>query len=379
LKGGVTVPTLLKKLKIKTLGSVDRPANQNALAVLFKRAEEPGEKGGGNTDDQKLTEKAVTFLKGLLDRITKGAGDAKDFASLLGERQREELMWDMTYAFRESIDSILNDPEVTDKKTAIANTLQQFFIALTASNLVKGEKIDITKVGRKISQPRMDMLKQMKDLLEKLIAEAEVIPDETGLNKNQGGSNVPDKITLDMLPEDVRKAVEAIPILKQENEELKKQLETTTGELTKTKTDLTKAQEDLAKAQEEQKKREYITKAAGFKNLSTNAEELGTLLKAVAENKATPEDVQKLEGLLKAADEAISKGNLFGEIGRSGGGAVPGSALEKFNQMVDALVQKDGKLSMADAISKVAREHPDLYDQYIQETTVVLGTKNKGQ
>lgn len=362
----------LLNLRITEVSGVDKAANKRRFLVV-KRAEEDPLKGGGNTDDQKLTEKAVSFLKGILDRITKGAGDAKDFASLLGERQREEAMWDMTYAFRESLDSILGDPEVTDKKTAIANTLQQFFIALTASNLVKGEKIDIAKVGRKISQSRMDMIKQMKDMLEKLIADAEVVPDVpegAGVNKNQGGNNVPEKITMDMLPEEVVKALNAIPDLTKQaakSTELETKLTETVTKLDATNVELKKAQEDLAKAQEDQRKQEFITKAAGLKNLATNAEELGLLMKAVAENKATPEQIAKLEGILKAADEGIAKGNLFGEIGRSGGGTVAGSALAKAEAFANEMIQKNAAMTREQAMAKVWIDNPQLYAQYEKE------------
>jgi DNA repair exonuclease SbcCD ATPase subunit len=184
-----------------------------------------------------------------------------------------------------------------------------------------------------------------------------------------------------MLPEEVRKAMESLPELTKKaakTDELEAKLTETVTKLDTTTSELKKAQEDLAKAQEDQNKQKYITKAAGFKNLATTADELGLLMKAVAENKATPEDVTKLEGLLKAADEAIAKGSLFSEVGSSRG-VVAGSALEKFNQMVDGLVQKDGKLTRADAIAKVARENPDLYNEYTNETTVMVKTKNKGQ
>jgi len=358
------LPKKLINLSIDEVSGVDKAANKRRFLIV-KRAED-------NTDPLTDPDKLgpLQKVKKAIEDILKGAfgsGEAKDLNTVLTERAIDEGMWQLTSSLRDSIDSILRDDTVTDKKTAVATVLQQFFVALAGSGILKGE--DLAKAGRKISASRMEMLKQMLEQLQKLISEAEVVPDDTGVNKNQGGNEPVEKVTMDMLPEDVRKAIEAVPQLsqalevqKQENTDLKKRLDDQKAENEDLKKRL-EASEDAKATQV------YIAKAAGYKNLPTTPQEFGEILKAVAENKATPEQVAKLEGIMKGADEAIEKGNLYGEFGRSGDGPTPGSAWEEVEKKVDELVQK-GNLTKADAYTRVANENPELYQRYVRETEV---------
>lgn len=177
-----------------------------------------------------------------------------------------------------------------------------------------------------------------------------------------------EKITMDMLPEEVRKSLEAIPQLSQdlkkqqdENADLKKRLD-------EQKTENEDLKKRLQDSEDVQKKQVYIAKAAGYKNLATTPEELGDLFKAVAENKATPEQIQKLEGIMKSADEAIAKGALFKEFGRGGGGSgAAGSAAQKLDQMARERVTKNAGETYEQAYDAVIKENKELYNQYLEE------------
>jgi len=126
-----------------------------------------------------------------------------------------------------------------------------------------------------------------------------------------------------------------------------------------------KEAEELAKKEREERiKKEYIAKAAGYQALSINPEEFGLVLKSLAEK--DPENFTKLEALLKAADEAISKSALFKEIGRSGAGE--SSTWAKVEAMAKDMVQKNAGMTKEQAIAKVLRENPELYDAYRKET-----------
>jgi len=155
------------------------------------------------------------------------------------------------------------------------------------------------------------------------------------------------------IPEEVRPAVEAL--WKEQQEAVKK-----AEELEKV----------LKEERDKQLRKEYIQKAADeFANLPIKPEEFGLVLKGLAEK--APEEYTKLEGVLKAANEAIEKGALYAEIGR-GGIPAGDSAIAKVEAMVNGLVQKDANLSRMDALAKVLAENPQLYEQYRKETAVKI-------
>ncbi|MGB9886746.1 MAG: hypothetical protein ACPLRW_07110 [Moorellales bacterium] len=151
------------------------------------------------------------------------------------------------------------------------------------------------------------------------------------------------------IPEEVRPMIEAL--WKEHEEAVKKAQEL----------------EQVLKAEREERlRKEYVQKAATeFANLPIKPEEFGLVLKGLAEK--APEEYAKLEGVLKAANEAIEKGALFAEIGRSGG-LVGGSAMAKIEEVAKSLVQKDASMTKEQAIAKALELHPELYTEYLQET-----------
>lgn len=310
-------------------------------------------KGGDTTDEVTLKERLWGFVKGLFGPGDPAdAGEAKDLNEILAEEQRDEILWRLTSALRESLDSILEDDTVPDKQAAIGQVLQQFLSALVAGG--------VTKAGRKISTSRLAMLKQMKDMLDQLITEAEASSQNADMNMGMGMSKrkeegpVPDKvIKMEDLPEDIRKQLEEVAELKKkaaEAEELKKRVEEA---------------EALAKAEREERlKKEYIAKVASYQALPVQPEEFGLVLKALAEK--APEEYAKLEGVLKAADEALAKSELFREVGRSGAGE--STAWAKVEAMAKEIVQKNAGMTKEQAIAKVLRDNPELYSAYRAET-----------
>lgn len=151
------------------------------------------------------------------------------------------------------------------------------------------------------------------------------------------------------VPEEVRPMVEAL--WKEHLEEVKKREE---------------LERVLKEERDKQARKEFIQKAATeFASLPTKPEEFGLVLKGLAEK--APEEYAKLEGVLKAADEAIRKSALFSEIGCSGGFG-GGTAMTKIEAAANSLVQKDANMTREQAIAKALEVHPELYTEYLQET-----------
>jgi len=127
--------------------------------------------------------------------------------------------------------------------------------------------------------------------------------------------------------------------------------------------------EAILKAERDQRlTKEWIAKAtAEYNSLAIKPDDLGPILKALEEK--APDELKRIEEVLKAADAAITAGDLFKEKGKSGAQSA-GSAMEKLEQMAKSLVQKESGLSMSDALSRVMDENPGLYREYQQEVSV---------
>lgn len=146
------------------------------------------------------------------------------------------------------------------------------------------------------------------------------------------------------LPEDLRPSIER---LWKEHQELVKKNE----EL-----------EALLKAEQEQKLiREFVQKAeTELSNFPAKPEELGLLLKSISEK--APEEYQKLEDVLKSANEMLKESNLFRETGRNS--SAPGSVEDKLSAMAQEIMKSEPSLSFEQAYVKALYMNPDLYKEY---------------
>lgn len=154
-------------------------------------------------------------------------------------------------------------------------------------------------------------------------------------------------IDFEAVPEEVRPAIE---MLWKENQEAVKKA----AELEKI----------LKEEHDRQATREYIAKASEFKGLPVKPEEFGPVLKSLAE--AAPEAYAKLDGVLKAADEAAIQARFLEELGASG--PSPSSAMGKIDAMADAIIEKDSNMTHEQAVDKVLAKHPELYTEYQAES-----------
>lgn len=125
-------------------------------------------------------------------------------------------------------------------------------------------------------------------------------------------------------------------------------------------------EEKLAAEQDAKTTKEFLEKAKGFNYLPVEPEEFGQLLKTLSAS--VPDSFTKLEQILKAADEAIAAGNLYGEVGTSRKHEGAGDAYGKMEAIAKELVAKseDG-LSMPQAIQKAMEQNPQLYAEYLAE------------
>lgn len=137
----------------------------------------------------------------------------------------------------------------------------------------------------------------------------------------------------------------------------------------KTESELKETKEKLAKADETLRSREMVEKAAAYSHVAPT-DDLAPILKSMAEA-LDEETFAKFETLLGAAEERITKGDLFTELGRSskGDGAVKSDAWSEAVKKADEMVEKaDQPLSQDQALTKVWEQNPDLYTKYLNES-----------
>lgn len=117
--------------------------------------------------------------------------------------------------------------------------------------------------------------------------------------------------------------------------------------------------EALAKAERDLRiHREFVEKAAKLPMLSTDAERLGEILKAVNEE-LSETDAAELTQILKTANDVIAEGNLFKEMGSSAPGTVGASVEAKAAEIRKA----DPSLTPEQAIARAYETDPSLYEQ----------------
>lgn len=80
------------------------------------------------------------------------------------------------------------------------------------------------------------------------------------------------------------------------------------------------------------------------------------------------------ENVFDAFDHLAKTGFVqLGEKGQTVGDPNIKSAAQRFSEATDKLIKENGKMTYADAVSEVAREDPELFDEYRIESTVVEG------
>lgn len=133
--------------------------------------------------------------------------------------------------------------------------------------------------------------------------------------------------------------------------------------------------EALAKMREKDETTEAINKAkADYPSApATTPAELGPIMKRVAGNVTTPEDVAKLHQILKASSALVEKALEGGESGTIVLKAATGSAREELETKAHELRKSNSKLSLEDAQAQVMADNPSLAKRYREE---MIGPRN---
>lgn len=135
----------------------------------------------------------------------------------------------------------------------------------------------------------------------------------------------------------------------------------------------------IAKAEREARRTaEFIAKADTMKHLG-GTDELSAILKEASEN-MTPESYEKLETVLKSAEEKIAEGDLFVTFGKDGTPVESqGDSYAQLEKMANELVQKGDGMTFEKAFDEVLKtpEGRALYRKY-EPVAVPSGMTGEG-
>lgn len=134
------------------------------------------------------------------------------------------------------------------------------------------------------------------------------------------------------------------------------------------------AAEKVAKdLREERVLKEYIGKAEDLPHLAIEPLKFGIVLKTLGEGH--PQEFGEIYRVLKSADAALEKSELFKEIGKSG--PSESSAEAQINAKARSMVAKDAELTFEEAVSKVLEADPELYNKYEEERQEAVKRRGK--
>jgi hypothetical protein len=191
---------------------------------------------------------------------------------------------------------------------------------------------------------------QEKSTDKKSDGDKEVEKKEEGTVPNADDKESVMKSLLSNLPKETKSAIEAV--FKSQQELIKKNDELT---------------QKLVETERTAKRKEYVAKAAGFKHLGVNVEELAETMLALSET--APKQLEVIEKMLSSADEQVGKGDLFKEFGSSlpAGGK---STWDKIEKAAEGYVAKSGeKASKAEAVDRflATSEGKRMYEEYMND------------
>lgn len=299
--------TKLKNLLIDRVDLVDKGANPEARILLFKRDDSAGEYSGVAAESSKER----NLLKSAWELIAKHLGFSDEKKSV------GEFVVDIDV--RPEIDGagITKSDEGGDVKMPEQTA--------NLDELLNGVDEKIREAVKAALAKRDEELETLRQRVDELSKKDEDKSDD--INKAD-------------LPEPVRKRLEVLEKRAKEAEE-------------------------IAKAEREARiKAEIRKRAENYVNVAKADDIADVIYKAQS---VSAEFAEKLEAILKAANERIEKGALFKELGTSA--SASDDPVAEFAQLVQKRMEAD-KIPYYEAARKVAEERPDLAKAWYESAPI---------
>lgn len=319
--------TKLRKLKIDRVDLVDKGANQESHILLFKRDDERDDE----PDDETVVKVAMT-LQDVLDKQE-------------AEEEKQEMCWKATDALMESLRSVADMDNDTDRLQIIVTSAKQYIdLMRPIHQSLQEEDVHMSdKPNEELDAMKAEMasLKSANDALTKQLSET-----EAELAKRDEKH----------VEEDIWKSVP--PALKRMFEEQKRE------------TEIAKAAAQVER--DERIRRDCIQKAEAYEYLPVNPTSDWVVFKAIDDLDSNISD--RIYELFSSGDSNLNKSGLTNERGSRGGKGESMSPYEEIQQLVSNRMSKSDKsLTYDEALDSVLRDRPDLYKSYVDGTMVQIG------
>jgi hypothetical protein len=325
--------------EISLVGAGDNP---EAHVLLLKIKADDGKNAVTSFSKAYKGGKQDAALKKWFDGAGAILKDAMTFQQIIDNQEIKSKVWTLVYTLEDSISSIMNDSDVTDKASMIQQSVDEFKAAITP--IAKGgvEMPAELKKQLEATEAKVLKLEGEKTALETEVASLKAAPKVGEKCPTCGATSTKksDDIDKSQLSEAVLKRLDAqdaeIEKNRKENEVLK----------------------------EAELSREYIAKGVEVAAVGAG-DEIGTLLKSIAKLDSTL--AGKVFDVLKSADAKIRTGGLFIEIGKESG-TEGAKAYDKIVAKAAELRKTCPELSDAQAFTKVYDTDHELRKQHIAET-----------
>ena len=366
----------LRRLRIRELSAVDRPANRRRFLIV-KREQ------GNQVEKRRIPHRVGQFMRAIGkavgwtdDQIARAEHEAESFDDMLARRRIGRVMgalFEHHGALIETLDSIARSDEgqtpdlVREAIGSYLDSVKRELGGIIEDAFAKAEGTealaafdDVRKTISDLFGPEATMTKDNKgekfDLT--LVDEKSRSMVETELTRLQG--------EIDGLKKTAAPPAPSGPDLSQVPEALRKHYEGLAAR-TKASEDRAVKAEEIATGERVRRERaeRVVLAKIDYPNLATDFEKLGGALHAL-EGKVEAGVIQEIQTALKAASTQIQTANLYAETGHSAP-ASDASAEGRIAKAAAELRKADPKLTAEAADVKALEEHPEWYAQYTSE------------
>ena len=390
----------LKNLHLTKVDFVDEGANQRADIKLTKRNDNGsgGLQDGADPDERKsagILKRFAAWLKGegfTLEDVEKAATSFEQQINSASVESIADEIWDVTYALRSALNSIIYDMELdaTAKATAMTESLSQFGEAMEGyiPKWCAGQSAEIKKSAEEPDETELAVMKRDHEALGTMIDKAKETKGELEdmLKIDKSKMTPEERAAYDEMikkfavevedPDDVQKANTAKEDGGEDDEFLddedKKKCKTDTkksvaaGETpdaTGTETLVAELKAEVAKMKDEVLTKELTAVAKKYEVIGKKAEDLVPTLKSLklAGGTAYDDMIALLDDMVSAQEAS----GVFGEIGKSRQGTdAEKSGIAKARAKAAELRKTRPELSAEQALDEVLLSDPELMAEF---------------
>lgn len=408
-KGGSSLATKLKNLRVKKVDFVDAGANPDADIKLFKR----------NDPDvpSAKSRKSHGVVRTLLDAIGKAMGlkqeeieDAieeikKDGCENFGEKLNEiktqkiaDEIWNICFALQYALCSAVCDYETdstetdsTETAAAMEESLKEFLSVMQdcIPRWSEGKEADIVRKSEDMTETELDFMKAAVERLNDAIGRdagveghknRELKGDEKEMAIDKSKLTDAERAFYESLEKrygmdgDVSTSVPALPQEVTDSSSITKAEGGTTmeepGKAAGVDSDIYKGLhpavqaelEELKKFRASVEEKELTEVAKKYAIIGKKPEELVPLFKSLKAAGGTA--YNDMIAVLDQTVETVEKSGAFSEIGKSGHGSNENSAEVKVGLIAKKLLEENPTMSLQQAVAKAWEDNPELLAEY---------------